>query len=534
MLPTPAAAMRSRWGDSKGRTGALLAYANWNSARALIVGVFLARLVYLIALCPYELVGDEGYYWEQARHLDWCYNEKGPALPWMIAACCRVLGDHEWAVRLPVAISSLLAGWGIGRLAMAVSDDDERVGFLAVLIFCLLPAFQANAQLCTQDGPLIAIWVALTAIGLRLARRWSGARESRWGDWMLFWFVLGVGFLLKQSILLFLPGMAIYWFFDKKAAVPKGRWWLQQLIGVLLFTVVISPMIYWNARHGWPMFAHTLGHLGAGGDQVGDTIKGNPLTWLGGTLGGIVGAFGPAFVILCLWASLRARREIDPERWRDRLWLICAAWPSIGFFIALSFIKPVVPSWPLPHFVPLVALVATLAVELPRRLNGKETWFGRAWGVMIWYGVIGWLVLSFPTGLAYLPKYGAKLQKSVLSRFTGHRAEARELEDVLARVNTPDGRPPIIVTKYYMPACLYAFYVPSHPTTTTAQRYLGRREMTFDIWPDTNLANPALRGRTLLLVGEDVPWERALRYERLEPIPGERRFNLAIGYQGPR
>src|SRR2546428_2544384 len=50
-------------------------------------------------LSPYQLLGDEAYYWEQARHLDWCYNEKGPLLAWMIAACCRMFGDTEWAVR---------------------------------------------------------------------------------------------------------------------------------------------------------------------------------------------------------------------------------------------------------------------------------------------------------------------------------------------------------------------------------------------------------------------------------------------------
>jgi apolipoprotein N-acyltransferase len=103
----------------------------------LIWLVLLARFAYLAWFCPYELVGDESYYWEQARHLDWCYNEKGPALAWMIAGCCRVLGDTELAVRLPVLLSFVIAAWGVGRLAMAVSAGDrrekERVGLFAVI-----------------------------------------------------------------------------------------------------------------------------------------------------------------------------------------------------------------------------------------------------------------------------------------------------------------------------------------------------------------------------------------------------------------
>src|SRR4051812_27511523 len=86
--------------------------ANWPTALLLIAAVLAVRMAYLVWFCPYQLVGDEGYYWEQARHLDWGYDEKGPALAWMIAGCCALLGDTEWAVRLPVVIAFVLGAWG--------------------------------------------------------------------------------------------------------------------------------------------------------------------------------------------------------------------------------------------------------------------------------------------------------------------------------------------------------------------------------------------------------------------------------------
>src|SRR5439155_16947250 len=134
-------------GTSAGRAdGAPRAFSwmTWRWAMALIVGSFVVRLVYLVWFCPYQLLGDEAYYWEQARHFDLCYNEKGPVLAWMIAGCCRMFGDTEWAVRLPVSVASAIAAWGVGRLAISVSRGDERVGFLAVVCFLLIPAFQAN------------------------------------------------------------------------------------------------------------------------------------------------------------------------------------------------------------------------------------------------------------------------------------------------------------------------------------------------------------------------------------------------------
>src|SRR5437773_10122119 len=120
-------------------SSAISAHPAWRDASAtwaLILGVTALRLVYLIWLSPYQLLGDEAYYWEQARHLDWCYNEKGPLLAWMVAACCRVFGDTEWAVRLPMVIAFVAAAWGVRRLALAVARDNERVAFFSVAIFC--------------------------------------------------------------------------------------------------------------------------------------------------------------------------------------------------------------------------------------------------------------------------------------------------------------------------------------------------------------------------------------------------------------
>ncbi len=126
----------------------------WRAAVAIIAAVTIARLIYMIWLSPYELAGDEAYYWEQARHFDLCYDEKGPALAWMIAAFMKLFGDSEWVIRLPVIISFTAAAWGIGRLTISLTGGNQRAGFWAVVFFCLMPAFNANAQIITQDGPL--------------------------------------------------------------------------------------------------------------------------------------------------------------------------------------------------------------------------------------------------------------------------------------------------------------------------------------------------------------------------------------------
>src|SRR5882724_9564552 len=89
------------------------AWMTWRSALCLILGVTLLRAAYNAWISPWDLVGDEAYYWQQGRHLALCYNEKGPLLPWMVGAACRAFGDVEWAVRLPMVVASGLGAWGI-------------------------------------------------------------------------------------------------------------------------------------------------------------------------------------------------------------------------------------------------------------------------------------------------------------------------------------------------------------------------------------------------------------------------------------
>jgi hypothetical protein len=520
--------------------------ATWPLAVALLAAVLLARLAYLIWLCPYDLAADEAYYWEQARHLDWCYNEKGPALAWIIAASCRLFGDTEWAVRLPMLVAFGLAAWGTGRLAMSVAGGDPRAGFFAVVCFCLIPAFQANAQLCTQDGPLIALWVALTAAGLRLFRRRRAGRRV-WGEVLLLWALLGLGFLLKQSVLLFLPGVALFEWIERRRLRPGPTFILQHAVGAVVFVAMISPMIVWNQWHGWPMLAHTVGHLAGGGDQAGLVQKGNPLTWVLSTVGGIVGSVGPAALLLMLWAGRGAvrQRPADDQRRLDSLWLMCATWPAVLFFVALSFVKPVIPSWPLPSFGPLAALVGMLMAG--QYSLAPSAGIRRAWGFLVVYGVGAWLLVSFPTPLRYLPFVGTRIDNSILKRISGHREAAADLQRVLDSL--PQTAPsPRVVTRHYSQAVLYRFYLTGHPPVSTAGKYVGHRATTLDEWDDTRLDNPDLLGRSLLLVNVQgnvprarskilakvaVPWEQALSFDALVPID-DGRFSLATNYRGPR
>ncbi|MDB5321407.1 MAG: glycosyl transferase family 39 [Phycisphaerales bacterium] len=524
----------------------------WSITLGIIAAVFLLRIVYLFCLSPWELLGDEAYYWEWSRHLDLCYYEKGPGLAYLIAACTRICGVSEGSVRLSMAVLAAVAAWGLGRLVLSSSDGDVRAAFWSVLCFLLLPAFQANAQICTQDGPLIVCWIALSAAGLRLIRRWHANAVNIW-DWTLIGFILGVGFLFKQSVLLFALSPIIYAIIQRRKLVFRPRMLLYASAAGLVFLLTISPIIIWNVRHQWPTLAHTLGHLGVGGDR---SSKGEPwfdLRWPLSMVGAQVGAFGPGAIVLmagaCAWAV--HSRKNDPERWPTRLWLLCCALPGIGFYFLLSFAKPVLGNWPFPCFITLLVPLGEVAsrrlswqTRCPNAPSPGDTSKGSLpepkpnrvfrlwWRVMVTYGAIAWLILSFPTVLAYVPFARKIAQKVVLPRMTGHREEARKLQLVRERVLAQTGRTPFVVTRYYMTAALYAFYLPDHPAVFNAGAQLGKRHTAYDYWGETDLAARSLVGRDALLDGVGAyPWARVLRYGAGESIDGGR-FTLVHDYAG--
>ena len=63
-----------------------LAWAGVKATLWLTLGLLAFRVVYLMTLCPYEIVADEAHYWDWSRNLSWSYYTKGPGVAWTIWA----------------------------------------------------------------------------------------------------------------------------------------------------------------------------------------------------------------------------------------------------------------------------------------------------------------------------------------------------------------------------------------------------------------------------------------------------------------
>ncbi len=93
----------------------------WTGRRVLIVLLFAAAVFFATIICPPPLMDDVDAAQAQiARNMldcgDWVtvrldeipYWEKPPLIYWMMAASYCVLGVHDWAGRIPIALSAVL------------------------------------------------------------------------------------------------------------------------------------------------------------------------------------------------------------------------------------------------------------------------------------------------------------------------------------------------------------------------------------------------------------------------------------------
>jgi len=217
-----------------------------------ILMVFLFRALYT-AFFPYDLTGDETYYWDWGRHPDWGYFSKPPLIGWLMALA-------GWAGRntvFGIRIFALLLGTGtlIFLFLLGRRMYGPKTAFWGVTAMAACPGNAALNLLLTIDAPLLLFWSASLYFFWQFLT--AGKRSGAWGIALIF--SLGLGSLSKQMALVFFPcGFLFLATSSQHRHLLKGPWiWLGSLAALLF----LLPPLYWNAQHNWITFHHTAHHF---------------------------------------------------------------------------------------------------------------------------------------------------------------------------------------------------------------------------------------------------------------------------------
>ncbi len=130
------------------------------------------------------------------------FFDKPPLMYWMAAGSMRLFGEHDWAARLPLALSVLallLAVYGLGKRL-----STERGGFYAALVLATAVGPYLYTRFFIPDI-LICLWMTLGVwLFLTMLER-ATARVSTLVPALLFGAVLGLNLLTKGLIGLVFP-----------------------------------------------------------------------------------------------------------------------------------------------------------------------------------------------------------------------------------------------------------------------------------------------------------------------------------------
>jgi 4-amino-4-deoxy-L-arabinose transferase-like glycosyltransferase len=478
------------------------ATARWRAAfitAFVLLGLF--KLSIAMQLSPF---GDEAFYWQESRRLAWGYSDLPPLTAFLIRLGEILAGHGLLGMRWPF----LLLGSGLPWLLVGFTRKlfDARAGWQAGLLWLGLPLGGSLGVLALPDVPLtFAIMLALYAFAQVLA-------DDRWRHWLM----LGVA-------------LALTWLTHYRAAMP----WLA---GALMLAGASSARRLWGRRQLWvalsvaalglvPLLVSNRQQAGAG--LAFQLIDRHPWRFHADALvqpleqALACTPFMYGLLLWALWACWRRRGAGAPWDW---LGLFAASF-VVGYFVLGLFADDLRfrAHWPLPGYLPLVAVLPVLLRESPGARRGwRRTWL-LATFALAGLGQLG--------GLGYLAlatsgQHAALLAgvKAFPSLFVGWRGSAQASEALLA---TPASMPaPVLVADNFMLAAELDFQlngrVPVYALDSPLNLMHGRAPQ-LAIWQrDEAGLRHRYAGRPMLLVVDEVALRERLRLGWLGSLCGAR------------
>ncbi|UPG71506.1 glycosyltransferase family 39 protein [Roseomonas gilardii subsp. gilardii] len=301
-----------------------------SSLRLPLLALAAITLARLIAAATVPVSPDEAYYWVWSRALAPGYYDHPPMVAFWIRAGTLLLGDTPLGIRLLGPIGLLLATLALARAGNLLFPD-RRPGVVAASLFNATLLVNAGAVLMTPDTPQIVFWcLTLWAVAEAHARG-----DGRW--WFAVGLLAGCALLSKYTAAFLGIGLLLWLLLDARARVWLRDWrlWAGGVVAVLLF----SPVLIWNAQHGWASFAKQGGRAGL--REGGFTFR-----YLGELIGGQAGLATPVIFALCVIGTALAVSAWVRRRDSGAGLLVALTVPATAIFLWQATGSRVQGNWP--------------------------------------------------------------------------------------------------------------------------------------------------------------------------------------------
>ena len=358
----------------------------------------------------------------------------------------EVFGTSARSIRLAAALHSALFSLFLFLAGRRLFGG--RTALLALAAMLATPLFALGQTVITPDGPLLAGWAAAFWLTVR-------ALDEERGPWLLAaGAAAGLACLGKYTGFLLFPQILAALLAD-----PRGRRLLVTAwpwLGVLLAAALFSPVVLWNAGHGWASFGFQTSGRAA-------QVTGLALTLSGRFLGLQALAASPLVLAALLAASAAAA-----WRWRQPAFRLCALFsaPLLLLLFAVSPFHWVKMNWGAPAYPAALLAAAAFWRERPER----------------WRGLAAAAVAVALLGSAYMhlvPLWPALPFPARDETTSGWEELSRRVEAERRRL----GGDPFVAGCDYKTASELAFHLPGRPETQSASAF-GEPGLQYGYWLD--------------------------------------------------
>ena len=387
---------------------------------------------------------DEAYYWLWSRQLAMSYFDHPPMVAYLIKLGTWLFGDTLFGVRC-MAIAAMTAASALLYALAAVLFGERRSGLLSVLWFNVTPHTAFFSIIMYPDTPAILFWVLAC---LALALIWRSGR----GEW---WYLVGIAIgllMLSKYTGMFLLFGILAWLLTSH----EMRRWLKRrepYLALLIASLLFSPVLIWNAEHGWVSLAKQFGRAlessAAGGVANMAAFVGIQAVFVSP----LIFAFIIAGLAVAAWRGWRAQQA----NW---LLLALTAAPTLLYFLAHALSAEVLAQWPSAAYpTGIIAAVAAFAPGAKNREHLAVTRYGFA--AAPWLGLLFTLAMLAQMTIRPLPVTAAR---DPLSRFAGWAELASQAQAVAAANHAG-----YIATDDYGTNATLAFYLHDIPVFQTSE-----------------------------------------------------------------
>lgn len=308
--------------------------------KIILLIVFFTAMRLLVAP-SFGLGVDEAHYVLYGYYLDWSYVDHPPLVGWTQALFLHLFGDSVFGARVPAILLMALVSWQTYRfLRFAQASETEAFWGVAALNSSFM--FGAIGLMLLPENFLLVFIFPIIMSVLRIEK------EGKTKDYIWLGLWLGLAGLSKYTAVVFLPPILLY-------VLTKRRYDLlinpRILISIAIGATLILPVILWNASHDWVSFAYQSSHVaGSAAIEFKSFFR---------SLAAQFGAYNPFLFIIAVYGVFYAFRSKNPA-------IALALWIGLGielFFIATSFLKPVLPHWPALFYLLFIPIGVVALLE---------------------------------------------------------------------------------------------------------------------------------------------------------------------------